>query len=296
MKRSKTVQKRSSGLEIVYDPARLDPEFPIRCGGLHRQHDRPITYLHVHNYLEIGYCHEGGGIFMVGGKVLPFRTGDVSFIAAGEVHLARSAPGTTSQWSWIDLDPHLLLGGWVGSRWLETEVFAGPGFHNILAGELRAVAGPLVLDIIGELGKAGPGSDNMIRARVLELMIRIHREGAGKAAARGRRRTAGHFDRLAPALQWMARHYAEPVDIGAAARLCGLSGPHFRRLFRRTVGRSPREYWHDLRLRMAASLLRNSTRSVLDISQDVGFGTVSSFNRLFRAVHGRSPRQWRRRD
>lgn len=267
--------------------------FPIRCNRLHRQHDRPITFLHVHNYLEIGYCHGGGGIFMVGGKVLPFRAGDVSFIAAGEVHLARSAPGTTSQWSWIDLDPHLLLGGWVETKWLETAPFSGPGFQNILAGELREAAASLVLDILRELEQGGSGSQEMIRARVLELMIRIHRVGPRKPAGRTNR-TAGHFDRLAPALQWMARHYAEPVDIGAVARLCGLSEPHFRRLCRQTVGRSPREYWHDLRLRMAASLLRNSTRSVLEISQEVGFESVSSFNRLFRSAHRRSPRQWRR--
>jgi len=64
-------------------------------------------------------------------------------------------------------------------------------------------------------------------------------------------------------------------------------------VFVSTIGRPPRAYWHDLRMRMAASLLRTTARSVLQISQDVGFETLSSFNRVFRATFATTPRAWR---
>ena len=40
------------------------------------QTDRPITYLHTHDSAEFGICLEGNGVFMIGGRIFPFRGGD----------------------------------------------------------------------------------------------------------------------------------------------------------------------------------------------------------------------------
>jgi AraC-like DNA-binding protein len=45
---------------------------------------------------------------------------------------------------------------------------------------------------------------------------------------------------------------------------------------------------------MAASLLRGTPLSVLEISQEVGFETLSSFNRFFLKNFHSSPRAWRK--
>ncbi len=102
------------------------------------------------------------------------------------------------------------------------------------------------------------------------------------------------YDRLAPALQALALGYTQSLRVGELARRCGLSEPHFRRLFTATLGRSPQTYWLDLRLQMAASLLRTSSRSVLEVSLAVGFETLSSFNRLFRRHFDCNPLAWRK--
>ena len=46
------------------------------------QTDRPITYLHTHDSAEFGICLEGNGVFMIGGRIFPFRGGDCTFIPA----------------------------------------------------------------------------------------------------------------------------------------------------------------------------------------------------------------------
>jgi AraC-like DNA-binding protein len=73
-----------------------------------------------------------------------------------------------------------------------------------------------------------------------------------------------------------------------------MSEPNFRRQFRSVMGISPQAYLLDLRLHMACSLLRSSALSILTISQETGFETLSSFNRAFRACFKTSPREWRR--
>ena len=49
------------------------------------------------------------------------------------------------------------------------------------------------------------------------------------------------------------------------------------------------------RIRQAASLLRTTEASVLSISEEVGYHSVSSFNRQFHDTMGQTPREWRRR-
>ena len=284
------MQIRSQDFEIQIAPSPLPPALPIGVSEPHVQMDDPITFLHVHDCLELGYCFSGSGIFVVGKKVLPYQAGDVSFINSSEVHLAASAPGTQSNWRWVYLDPIRLVGH------LEADVsqidpapMAGPAFNNILSPDSHPEIARVVLGLITELQKKQAGMESSLRALTWQLMILMHRIAPSVQDSSPR----CDYERLAPALQMLTSDYASPLKIGDLARKCNLSEPHFRRLFGKTIGRSPHDYWNDLRLRMAASLLRSTGRSVLEISQDVGFETVSSFNRLFRTRFGDSPRNWR---
>jgi AraC-like DNA-binding protein len=282
------VQKRSP-LAIADHPVRLDDRFPVLLDHRFVQRDAPITYLHHHQCLEVGYCHEGSGVFVVGQKLLPFRSGDVSVINHTEPHLARSAPGTQSIWTWIYLDPLRLAPGGLDARRLDPTPLAGRRFHNLLHAPDNAAVSQVVLRMIDELAARSRESEAIVGCLAGELMLRLSR-----LAPRRSRLAAPRFDRLAPAMQYLAQHYTERVDVRLLADRCGLSEPHFRRLFQATIGKSPRAYWHDLRMRMAASLLKTTSRSVLTISQDVGFETLSSFNRVFRATFRTNPRAWRR--
>lgn len=284
------MQKRSSLNEIRYAEIGLDPRLPI-CGGMpFRQQDRPITFLHVHECLELGYCYSGGGIFMIGEKILPFQTGDVSFITRAEAHLARSAPGTASEWTWIYLDPMRLVGpAGANLRSLDPAPLAGPAFNNMLSAREHPAINRIVLNLVEELRASKDGKAEALRALAWQLMV-----VAGRLAPPGNATVRlSEYERIAPALQHMADGYAAPVDIEHLARLCHMSAPHFRRVFLRAVGQSPREYWHALRLRMATSLLRGSSLSILETSHEVGFETLSSFNRLFLKTFKMSPRRWR---
>lgn len=285
------MQKRSRGLEIRFHPVDLPPDFPIFMDPDFVQRDHDIRYLHVHPCLELGLCHEGSGVFMVDRKVLPFSAGDVTFINHSEVHLARSSPGTTSRWTWIYLDPLRMLDLHSADReYLDTATLAGPGFSNIVDASEDPAIPRLVGEIANELRARPSGHRAAVRGMVLELMVRFHR---ARPRATGVRTSGAAYERIAPALQEISRRYASPVQIGPLARTCGMSTPTLRRLFQTTLQQSPREYWHNMRLLMAASLLRTTDRSILEISQDVGFETLSSFNRLFRSHFGIPPRQWR---
>jgi AraC-like DNA-binding protein len=134
----------------------------------------------------------------------------------------------------------------------------------------------------------------VVKGHVLALMGMLHRlAGQDPAEVRPLRREAA--ERVAPALDYLTRHYGEPVLVPRLAEMCFASESSFRRLFRQATGRNPQEYLTYLRVQMATALLESTSATILEVSQRVGYATPSSFNRHFRRMIGCSPRQWRRR-
>ena len=87
--------------------------------------------------------------------------------------------------------------------------------------------------------------------------------------------------------------YFEPLDVSDLARAAGLSRAHFSREFRRTFGEPPHKYLLTRRLERAATLLRNTDRTVADICLAVGLRSVGSFTTAFGRAFGLSPTKYR---
>ena len=87
--------------------------------------------------------------------------------------------------------------------------------------------------------------------------------------------------------------YFEPLTVGDLAREAGLSPAHFSREFRRTFGETPHRYLLTRRMERAASLLRQTDRSVADICLTVGLTSVGSFTTSFGRTFGMSPTAYR---
>jgi AraC-like DNA-binding protein len=87
--------------------------------------------------------------------------------------------------------------------------------------------------------------------------------------------------------------YSEPLTVDDLARAARLSRSHFSREFRRAFGEPPHAYLLTRRLERAATLLRNTDRSVAEICFSVGLQSVGSFTTSFTRMYGRSPTVYR---
>jgi AraC family transcriptional regulator len=104
------------------------------------------------------------------------------------------------------------------------------------------------------------------------------------------------FDRrrAVEAAMWIDANAHDPIDLERTASEFGLSSFHFLRLFTKVLGVTPHQYLIRSRLRRAARLLADDTRSITEIALDVGFGDLSNFVRTFHRVAAVSPRSFRR--
>lgn len=79
-------------------------------------------------------------------------------------------------------------------------------------------------------------------------------------------------------------------DLAAAAHF---SKFHFSRIFKRATGLSPRDYLSQVRYSTAVRLLLTTSKSVTEITHEVGYNSVGTFSSRFHRVYGHSPSEFR---
>lgn len=101
--------------------------------------------------------------------------------------------------------------------------------------------------------------------------------------------------RLVSAIRAMEDHKAEPLRIGQIAIVSGLSERQLGRLFMSEFGKSPSDFYLEIRLKAAKGWLLNSTEPMEGIAEKVGFSSLSHFSRSFKLWAGETPSAIRRR-
>jgi AraC family transcriptional regulator len=246
----------------------------------HRCHAGPADapFVEVHDSFSISYVRKGnfgcrarGGSFeLVTGSILIGHPGD-EYICTHE-----HAGGDEC----LSFHPAPALVEKVGYRrdiW--QSVYVPPLPELMVLGELAQAA----VECRSEVGLDEIGT--LFAARFVEILSGRPRRPAEVRACDRRR--------AAEAALWIDANAPEPVDLESTAREFGLSSFHFLRLFTKVLGVTPHQYLIRSRLRRAARLLADDTRSITEIALDVGFADLSNFVRTFHRVAGVSPRSFR---
>lgn len=285
----------------IYSQVVLEGDFPFTASRLSEQGDKAITYLHFHNAPELGICIEGAGVFVVEGKILPFKDGDIVYIGREERHLAQSAAGSISKWHWIHFDLAMLLHpAFMNAELADLSMCKGPSFKNVISRDAHPRLCSMAVALLDAWMRKGAFQKERIIACLTlfaaEMRLSFQELPAPeKGKKRGVAPEPDTMHRLDKAIESIASGHKGVIDMAKLARACGLSPTHFRRLFRQTFGKSPRSYLNQMRIAMAMAQLESANKPVSEIALSCGFGTISSFNRQFKTQTSLSPRKWRKR-
>jgi AraC family transcriptional regulator len=99
--------------------------------------------------------------------------------------------------------------------------------------------------------------------------------------------------RLRRVLDYVAGHLEHDVSLGDLAEVAGLSPHYFAELFRQRLGTTPHRYVLERRIERAKHLLRNRTRTILEVAHLSGFKDQGHFGRVFRQLVGATPSAYR---
>ena len=86
---------------------------------------------------------------------------------------------------------------------------------------------------------------------------------------------------------------AEEISVDKLAEVIELSPFHFSRVFKQSTGMSPLQFVTRQRITRAQQLIRETSRSLIEIALDVGYTSPSHFAQIFRRVVGVTPTELR---
>jgi AraC family transcriptional regulator len=92
----------------------------------------------------------------------------------------------------------------------------------------------------------------------------------------------------------MSANLAEGFSLGQLAERAGMSDFHFNRSFKRATGVPPSKYFIKLHFHAGCRLLRETSKSIIEVTNEVGDANPSHFAHLFRKMTGLSPSDYRR--
>ena len=102
-------------------------------------------------------------------------------------------------------------------------------------------------------------------------------------------------ERIKLMMDYVRDHYSESVSAEEIAASAGISSRECSRCFRRCIGASPMEHLNHYRIRMASKALRETPKTVLEISEECGFSSASYFSKVFHDLTGQTPKQYQKR-
>ena len=282
-------------VNIFYRHFDLPANFPVIAllGPTWNSTAEPVTRMHFHNCLEIGYLYDGSGQLYIEDRIIPVQAPCVTIVPPNAPHSTRADDGGECHWNWLYVDPIQLLPQ-LGPRLansLNQYQRTLSGEDCVLSREAHPKICTLVQMILDEMGNTPAHYHDVARELFYAMFMMLLR--MARTSSDGGHCVNQRMSYITPALSHIAENYMSDVSIEELAQLCHVSASHFRRLFKQVLGWSPQEYLQIIRVDRACALLYNCDYSVTEIGMQVGYPSPSSFCRQFKRIYGMSPSQWR---
>lgn len=152
-----------------------------------------------------------------------------------------------------------------------------------------ALGGPLegkLQALVDQYHASDPLRAGYMNARLCQLLVDVHRGEEDAPAA--------EVNRTLRIIRHLEERMCEPFDARGVAAEMGLSYKYLNERFQKETGMTALRYHTGLRMNEAARLLRETSLSVTQIAERLGYLNVYYFSSVFKKVNGAPPRDYAR--
>ena len=96
-------------------------------------------------------------------------------------------------------------------------------------------------------------------------------------------------------IEWMKENLSEQISVDLLAKKINLTEKTFTRRFKKTINSSPIQYLKSLRVEKAKELLISTSKTLGEITIEVGYFDENSFRKLFKKETSLNPVEYRNR-
>lgn len=241
---------------------------------------------HSHTGVEFHLMMRGSQTYESEESVFCVKAGDFLMIPAGKQHKFISAEYPVEKYA-ITFSHGVPLSDTFGVELLEE------CYH----GQLTERVASRIAVVEKELSEYLPAYDSLVENAVFEIAVCLIRECGGTLGAERRKKqddTVPGDARVELAKQFIDDNIAEPLQVGEVAAYCYLSEKQLTRLFEANEGMSLASFIRKEKIRYIENLLADSSLTLAEISEAMGFPAEAGFNAFFKKHNGMPPGEYRR--
>jgi AraC-like DNA-binding protein len=241
---------------------------------------------HLHREMELTYVATGSGLRLVGDHLERFEAPELELLGSNLPHCLsglRGSRGLSMQFHWP----------------VDHPVRALPEFGGLAPLWERARRGLVfAAEVVERIGRRMLEAPRLPPAGRLGLLLELLAELAGLPEAQSRslsrltftvQEGERHQAGIERVIRLVLEHYAQPLPLGEALQIAGMSKPSFERQFPRYVGCTFTEFLNRVRLDHARRQVLGTSKPISEIAYQTGFNHLSHFNRLYRRAFETTP-------
>lgn len=247
--------------------------------------------LHQHKEIQLSLIVKGRGKLIVGDSVHRFSSGDFFAISSHSPHLFIN--------EYADAGIHMVSLFFTESTFGETffelqELKEVRPFFKLAASGFqlcsdRSLISELVFEVLRSDGVSRfIGFLNLLKAlcqvnlKPLTQFVYPKEIGSSKGS------------RMQKIIDYTIRNFQSEIDLGAASKIVHMTPNAFCRFFKQHTNKTFFQFLIELRIEHACQLLQKNRNgnSILEISEQSGFKSISNFNRQFKKHKGIVPSQY----
>ena len=271
--------------------------FPFESSDSYGVEDGYRT-LHWHKEIEICYIKQGMGKYLINGRDYAFSSGDIFIIGNDDIHLCHDDKELIMQV--VMFDPNFLQSGHAASfdyeylrPFLESsELFSRKiDSSNAVAAQLAA----LLTQMEEEYTTMHNGYNLMIKALLLQFLTLIIRHCFTQDSIVSEKRISHNAaEKIRSIITYLEENYTNKISLEILSETFNISVPYLCSTFKSFTGSSPIDYLIRRRIFMEKTMLHSTESTIIKISEDCGFDSLSNFNHLFKSMTGLSPTEYRK--
>lgn len=249
---------------------------------------------HYHDVYEIYYLLDGRRNYFIQNRTYPVVKGDIVLINVGDIHKTMSSHNASHE--------RILI-------YFQKE-FVAPVVHegediNLLDCFMRdqkvlhlrvseqAFVQSILLKMVDESKRKQKGYMTYQRVLLTELLLFINRHMEQYDQDGGAYSSQLH-KKMSDVALYLMENYMNKLSLKLVADRFYISPCHLSRAFKKTTGFTFIEYLNSVRIKEAQKLLKETKKSVMEISEMTGFDSQTHFGRVFKGITGMSPLQYRK--
>ena len=236
---------------------------------------------HTHSCTELFYCLSGEGQFYLAGQLFPVKPDDMVIVNPQVEHTELSLNASPLEY---------IVLGVASMEFLFSKADTNYAIFNCRENRERMVT--LLHMLLAEADRSLDGCETVCQDLLEVLLIWLVRcttiSLQLEEAAPTENRECAEIKR------YLDTNYREDISLDLLAELAHLNKYYLAHTFQREYGISPITYLNRRRIEESKHMLGNTSYSLAQISELMGFSSPSYFSQCFRKAEGMTPNEYRR--